>query len=84
VDGTDSLVFDGDFPDLGTYRAVAVRAGRIYALADGAVTTNGRHELFVNAAGLPRNGSDSIDLVLHEQLSGATTTLGRLVLPPPR
>jgi hypothetical protein len=81
ADVDDTLVFDGDFPGHGPYRALVFRDRTFDRLIDAGVYQTGPHELVINTPGLSEWRSQPVDLVILDETRGDSTTLDRLVVP---
>lgn len=84
ADSPDLLVFDGDFPGNGLYRAAVFRDHTIERVINAGVHQTGPHELVITAPGLWGAVATAVDLVLFDEATGNSTSLARLVIPAAR
>jgi hypothetical protein len=80
VDGDNAIVFDGDFPGHGPYRAMAFRSRTLDSLIELEVVQTGPHELVIDAPGFSAWSSQPVDLVVLDETRGESTTFGRLLV----
>jgi hypothetical protein len=81
ADGPGSMVLDGTFFPLALYRVALLRERDVLALIDGGASVLGPHQLALASEAIDRLGGQSVDLLLYDQSTGTSATLGRVTLP---
>ena len=81
AESSGTIVFEGDFPPSGLYKAALIRNNTIEAVIEGGVYRSGAHELVISSPELQDAAGGDMDLLVVDEASGWSTTLARLVIP---